>query len=1158
MGKIEWTKAQEDAIGHKGSDLIISAAAGSGKSATLTERIIRKIKNGKDISKMLIVTFTKAATAELKNKITVALGDELKNNPNNKHIQKQLIQVASSDICTIDSFCMRLVRPNFDKLMLDANFRIGQTSEIDVLEKETIAEIIDELYESDEKDKSFLLVADCYSSVWSESELGKSLLDLRKKLLTTKDGLETLLIDNSEYDNFFDTIYGNVLKRYVTEGLEYFIPIYEDILTDVKSDPKGKVYVDLFSDEYRYLCDLDSAFKHGKCYDDIAKIATNISFVNMSRTVLVNQDIPLSYYKSVRNDFKDFATKLKDTLFTSSEKGIKSSLKQNHTICLAIYDILQKFETALNKKKSLYSIYSFNDISNFALKLLYEENGDISQLAKDIAARYDEIYIDEYQDTNSVQDKIFCAISKNNRFMVGDIKQSIYRFRSAEPEIFSKYRTEFDTKDNFDPKNSKGLSIFMSNNYRCDKHIIDFSNLISNYMFSNTSGIPYDMDDDQLIFSKKVDDGYKHEVTEVALINSAGLGNGNGPKYEAEYVAKRIREMIDDENCCLPNGEKVNASHIAILLRNYSSKHKLYTEALKKYNINARYEIAEDFFEKPHISLVICILNAIDNPSRDIYLAGAMRSEVFGFTLSELAKIKKSAEKSASLYSSILNYSKDSKLKEKLKEFVNRLEDIKKAIKKMNSAEAISYIFGICGILSMCNATEKEELIKFYNIAREFEGASFKGLYSFLKHIEKISDSKGDKSFAGDTAKENVKIMTIHSSKGLEYEICFICNLSDTFNQSDTKDPILFQRNLGIAGYVSRDDGLNKYETMARKCISLQIARDMREEEMRVLYVAMTRAKNKLILTTSYANPLDNLKKLSSGEKYVKPFELYDSSSLYKFVSGGIRNPHSSFVSYQVDTSNLSIERKKGDPPKIVREKVDAIKDVLEKRLRFEYQYKYLEKLPSKLSISKLYPEILDGNENDDIDVQPLKESPAFLSEQSKDAPANEIGIATHTFLQFCNFNNLLNGSVEDEIENLYKNSFISKRAKEIIDANYLKNFVKSDLFSELINAKEVIREFRFNVMIDADGLTNDSELKNEKVLVQGVTDCIYENQDGELILVDYKTDKVTEENFEEVLRKRHTTQLSYYKKACEMIFERPISKVLIYSVPLAKTVEIK
>ncbi|MBQ4509568.1 MAG: UvrD-helicase domain-containing protein [Clostridia bacterium] len=1153
MADITWTEAQELAIGHTGSDLIISAAAGSGKSATLTERIIRKLKSGEDISKMLIVTFTKAATAELKNKISVALSKVLKENPNDTHIQKQLLQVASADICTIDSFCMRLVRPNFDKLMLDANFRIGQASEIEVLERETIAEIIDELYESDNKDKSFLLVADCYSSIWSESELGKSLLELRKKLLTTANGLETLLEDNSNKSSFLDTIYGDVLKRYVSEGVSYFIPIYTDALKDVMNDAKGKSYEELFANELKYLTDLDSALKNGRSYDELAKIATSIDFIKMPTSKLVNDSIPMSFYRDARARFKDFAIKLKDTLFTSTEKGIMSGLKQNSVICNAIYDILKRFELALNKKKRLYSVYSFNDISTFALKLLYDESGEKTQLAIDIASQYNEIYIDEYQDTNSVQDNIFKAIARNNRFMVGDIKQSIYRFRSAEPEIFSQYRTDFDNKDNFNEASS-GLSIFMSNNYRCDKKIIDFSNLISDYMFSNSSGIPYDANGDALIYSKNLSDDYKHADTELCLINSSGLGRGNGPKYEAEFVAKRIKEMIDTEY--LPNGEKIRPSHIAILLRNYTSNHRLYTEALEKYGISSRYEMAEDFFEKPHILLMICILNAIDNPSRDIYLAGAMRSEVFGFTLAELTKIRKRAPKSASLYSSILSYNKDSELRKKLDDFLNKLTEIKKATKKMSSAQAIAYVFGICGILSMCNGSEKEDLIKLYNLAREYEASSFKGLYSFLKHIEKISDSKGDKSFAGDTAKENVKIMTIHSSKGLEFEVCFICNLSDPFNQADTKDPILFQRNLGIAGYVSRDDGLNKYETMARKCISLQIARDMREEEMRVLYVAMTRAKNRLILTSSSAHPLKNKAILCEGEKYIKPYELYSAKNLYSFISGGARNPHSSYVAYEVDISQLSLDKNEVIEAPLSREKIDEYQDILEKRLNFKYKYDYLKKLPSKMSISKLYPEILDGNENDDIDIKPLKEAPMFLDDKNE-VLANERGIATHTFMQFCDFKRLWENGVDYEVNELLKASFISQRNSDIMNKEHLEMFVKSDLFKEILNSKSVTREFRFNIMLDADEFTSNEDLKSERVLVQGVTDCIYENENGELVLVDYKTDRVTLQNYEELLKERHSAQLTYYKRACEMIFERPISKVLIYSVPLAKTVKL-
>lgn len=1156
MGEVNWTDSQLSAINHNGSDLIISAAAGSGKSATLTERIIRKIKSGNDISKMLIVTFTKAATAELKNKISVALSQVLKEDPTSSHISDQMLKVGSADICTIDSFCMRIVRPNFKSLGLDANFRIGQASEIDVLEKETISEIIDELYENG-TNKSFLLVADCYSSIWSESELGKSLLDLRKKLLTTNDGLETLLIDNSCVENFFDTVYGNVLKEYVTEGLKYFIPIYADALRDVSADSNGTKYIELFDTEYKYLCDLDSAFKHGRSYDEIAKIATNISFIRMPTNKLSNSDIPMDFYKDARGNFKDFATKLKDTLFTSSEAGIKSSLKQNHVICKAIYDILIEFEKALIKKKHLYSVYSFNDIATFALSLLDNKENNI---ANDLKEKYTEIYIDEYQDTNSVQDKLFKAISKNNRFMVGDIKQSIYRFRSAEPEIFSWYRTNFDKENAYDKDKSLGFSIFMSNNFRCDKKIIDFSNLVSDYTFSNSHGIPYDKSEDELIFSKKVNEDYKHEDVELCLINSQGLGKGNGPKYEAEYVAKRIKHMIDYEY--LPNGDKINASHIAILLRNYTKNHKLYTQALEKYGISARFEMAEDFYEKPHILLMLCILNAIDNPSRDIYLAGAMRSQVFKFSLSDLAKIKNKAEKSATLYSSISSYvkhGKDDDLKGRLKEFLKKISDIKKATKKMSAYQAISYIFGICGILSMCKSTEKEDLIKLYNVAREYEGNTFKGLYSFLKHIEKISDSKGDKSFSGDTAKENVKIMTIHSSKGLEFEVCFICNLSDPFNSADTKDPILFQRKMGIAGYVSRDDGLNKYETIARKCIALQLARDMREEEMRVLYVAMTRAKNRLILTTSTAHPLKNRNTLSLGKKYIKNYELYNAKSLYSFVIGGARDNDASFIAYEVDTKDLKIGSDGPKNPVYVRENVDRYKEILKERFSFKYKYDYLKNLPSKMSISKLYPEILDGIENNDIEIKPLKDKPKFLLTESENSTAAEKGTATHTFMQFCNFKELeKENGVENELSRLVGRSFMSEHDMNLVNKEYLELFRKSSLFEEILKSNRVIREFRFNVLIDADGLTSDESLKKEKVLLQGVTDCIFETDDGNLTLVDYKTDDVPEDGYEDILKDKHSTQLNYYRKACNKIFDNKIARVLIYSVKLGICVEVE
>ena len=1153
-----WTSGQLEALNHNGSDIIISAAAGSGKTAILTARIVDKIKNGADISRMLIVTFTKAAAGELKSRISMLLSEALKQNPKSSHLSNQLIRVSYADICTIDSFCMKIVKPNFDKLLLSGDFRIGESGEISILESEAMEELIDELYESENKNEDFLLVADCYSSIWSESELASAILKLRNKLISTANGIKTLLQYESNESEFLVTPYGQVLVTYIKEGVDYFASLYDEALCVLSGSEKGKkYYVPLFEAELDYLKCVQKAILNGPSYEELRNIITSYSFPRISSASLEDESINLQLYKDIRKSCAEFfKKKLIGDYFLSEPGAIGSSTRQNERICRAIYNILVEFEERLRKKKSFFSVYSFDDISTFACQLLIDENGEPTQLARDIADKYDEIYIDEYQDTNSVQDKIFKSISRKNRFMVGDIKQSIYRFRSAEPEIFSYYRTHFSTKENFD-ESSLGKSIFMSDNFRCDKNVIDFSNLVSDYMFKNSSGIPY-VDDDRLKFSKIIEGPHTDKKTEVHIIDSSVVDNS--AEFQSEYVARRIKHMIDKE--VLPNGDRIKPSDIAILFR-YGSHIQLYIDALERYGVYSRYQSAEPFLDKPHIMLMLCILNTIDNPSKDIYLAGAMRSDIFGFTLDELIEIKKKISGLGSLYSTLKSYDENDKLFEKITAFLERLKEYRQATRKMTAYEAISYIYGRCGILSMCSPQEKSDLMKLYNIAREFEGNSFKGLYSFLKYVEKLSSGTDEKEFKGDITRDNVQIMTIHASKGLEYKICFICDTESNFIYRDLGEPLLFQRELGVGGFVGKEGGLVKFEPLVRKCIALKKTRDMHEEEMRILYVAMTRAKHKLIITGSISHPNSQLEFARSIKNHACPYLLYSTSSLLKFIIGAITEESDCFE--YIPVSSMSTDAVSSDVlcnAEISRDEIERCKNILKERFEFEYQYDYLKKLPSKISISKLYPEILDNTENDDIEVQPLESMPEFMLDAEKKVSPAQRGTAAHVFMQFCSFENLASSGVDNELERLVSESYISKADAEIIKSyhldKYLEKFAKSQLLADILSANRVIREFRFNVMLDASDFTEDSELAKEKVLVQGVTDCIYETKDGELVLVDYKTDYVTLDNYEEVLLNSHRNQLTYYKKACEMMFERPISRVLIYSVPLAKTVEVK
>ncbi len=1151
---MDFTKSQLEAIEHNGSDLIISAAAGSGKTATLTERIIRKIKSGADISRMLIVTFTKAAASELKNKICKLIGAELRLNPSDVHLSSQLVKASYADICTIDSFCMKLVRPNFDRLMIDSNFRVGETGELKILEEQTMEELIDELYEEQEQNEDFLLVASCYTSIWSESELARALLSLRNKLLSTSNGLESLLKIEGYDDSFLSTPYGSVLTKHIKEATEHFIPIYRDTLSALEGSAVGKeFYIPAIGKELEYIERVDRSIARKDGYDELRKIVLDYTFEKLPQKAF-KDGVSISYFRSERIRAKKTFETIMERYFASDEKSVISSMKQNAVICRAIYNILSAFEQKLQRKKRLLSVYSFNDISTFALSLLYDKNDNPTAFARDVASKYDEVYIDEYQDTNSIQDKIFKAISNNNRFMVGDIKQSIYRFRSAEPEIFSYYRTHFSTGSDFD-ENSLGRSIFMSNNFRCDEPIIDFSNLVSDYMFKNSHGIPYG-DEDRLVFSKSIEGEYTNKKAEIHLINNQGLGKGHdSTAFQAEYVAKMIKELID--NGTLPNGDKVKPSDIAILLRNSEKQIPIYVEALQRQGIFSIYRTNEAFFDKAHIMLVLCILNAIDNPSRDIYLAGAMRSEIFGFSLADLVKIKKRMKGTASLYSTIKSYNKDDELKEKISQFLLRLSLFKTSIKRLTSHEAISYIYNQCGFLTMCTAQQRADFMKLYNIAREFEGGSFKGLFSFLRHIDSISQEYDSRDFKGDVTKESVKLISIHASKGLEYGICFICGIENTFNYGDVTDPLLFQRELGIAGMVGKRDGLASFEPLIRKCIAIQKTREMHEEEMRILYVAMTRAKHQLILTGSVSNPEALRESYIASKNYVSPYELYSSSSYLKFVLGGIATEHPCYSVFYDGLSEGDNEECATIENEISRDEVEAYKEIFDKRFNFTYQYGHLESIPSKMSVSRLYPEVLD-EQNKEIEIPELASVPKFLSNEKEKIAGTQRGIATHVFMQFCDFERLVSLGFDAELERLIELKFISESDARLVNKRHIEMFAKSSLLSEILKAKRVYREFRFNVMLDASEFTKNELLFDERVLVQGVTDCIYESCDGELVLVDYKTDFVTPESYERVLTERYERQLLYYKRACELMFEMPVSRTLLYSVPLARVVEIK
>ena len=1156
MSKKSFNPSQTKAILHADSDILISAGAGSGKTATLTERIIRKILSGKDISNMLVVTFTKEAANDLKNKIQKSIVERMKTatEAEKEHLYSQIVKIGSADISTIHSFCLKIIRPNFVSLPIDSGFRIGEENEIDFIKNEVMKDVIEDFYESTIPSEEFLIVSDCFSTISNADSLAKKLLTLYDKLSSTPLFLDTLLVSKSFDDDFMKSGFGQTLNEEIKQFAEHYAIVYESIIEEIKSLDADAPYLDAIIKDYDFLNRLLNATTKGLKYEtfkDIFASYTADTLRGIGKGGLENIEV----IKKIRDKFKAKIKTYKD-YFSSTTSSLTHALSQNTTICEAMYKILSKFNDEFTKRKHKYGVCDFNDIERYAYKLLCQPNGEPTPLARKISEQYDEIYIDEYQDTNSLQDAIFASISKNNRFMVGDIKQSIYRFRSAEPEIFSHYRTVFEDVTKKDDIGNNGKTIFMSSNYRCDKDVIDLTNAVSDYMFFNSDGIPY-QSDDRLEFKKIHTGEYSPQKSEICVIDRSMFSSDEAHEaLQAKYVAKRIYDMIGVEK--LPSGEIIKPCHIAILLR--KGKHKsYYIDALHALGINAEYVDNVKFFEKPHILLLLSLLNIIDNPYNDTYLAGALYSSVFGFSFDDLLLIRKKAPSGVPLYTALSSFEGNDEIKRKIERFKEKLSTMQDDVKKLNAYEAVSYVMNTCGLISATKKTERRDLIKFYNHAREYEGTSYKGLYKFLIYIESIKDSSSkDGAFA--SSNDSIRIMSIHASKGLEFEICFLSNLETGFSDQDTREPILFERHLGIASYVGNPGSLIKYNTLIRKSVGLAIKKATKDEEMRVLYVALTRARSKVIATSTMENATKELTLIKGLSKYVSKHHVYSHDShidylLNTYYTKALDVDFKIINSYDeiIVDDNITTSEETLD-----FDKVNELRATLKERFNFKYPYEYLNKLPSKVSVSRLKPNLLDGTENDEIDLtKELALKPRFLSGEETAITGADRGTATHLFMQFCDFENLEKNGYENELKRLLDNSFISAADANIINKEHICLFKESSLFSIMRSAKMIKREFRFNVMLEADEFSADPELKRQKILVQGVIDAVFEDADGKLILVDYKTDKVTNENYESLLKERYISQLSYYKKAIELIFEKPLDKVLIYSVPLSKTVKI-
>ncbi len=1184
MAEKKYTAEQLSAIETRDKTLLVSAAAGSGKTATLTERIIRSLLDEKqpaDISKMLIVTFTNAAVGELRDRITAALKKTLASNPDNKRLEKQLFLLSGAKISTIDAFCNDILRNNAEKFGVSPKYRIADPIEADILARSVMSALIDAIYEGEldglSSPSEFALLAEALTGIKNEASLEDVFIKLYRDSENLEEGINVFSRFSEELKEYAllpteKNRYFEYAANLLNQTAVHYIRVYEEFIPLFNPNDKNEnKYIQLAYSDIELL----TSIKNETDYDKTAALL-NEKFISAPRVGNDEKTAPMFMLADVRTDVKKDLKAIYDSYFFASREEWKNGLLMLSDALALIHAFLSKFRSGYLAEKRIRSMLEYADIERFAYDSLYEKDGTLTEYAFALKKQFDAVYIDEYQDVNALQNRIFEAVSTDtNRFMVGDIKQSIYGFRSARPEIFANMKTEFPLLK--DAENSDTASIFMSENFRCDRGIVDFVNGIFDIMFgASGKNIGY-VKEDRLKFGKgalgeeppyrtpeiKIFTGEdRDELAEDAQISS----------LPPKFVASKIKELIENEN--LNNGNAIRPSDIAIVLRRDGGRAKVYRDALAEYGISAEVPTDGTFFFNPDIQLALCLLNSIDNPERDIYLAGLMCSPLYAFTPDELLLIKKIGNRET-LWQSLGAYVKSNPDFKKGASFIRSLLSYRALSEGVAVDALIMRIYNDTGMLALASRTGgKENLMLLYSYARDFEGSSYKGLHSFINYVNTVIES-GEKFSPkkSETESESVSIITVHKSKGLEYPVVFLADAGGSLiSAMSQKERIAYSDTFGIAMKLRTSSGLALIESPIYNAVRDSISMSAREEELRVYYVALTRARERLYVVGCVKDA--DQEKLASRIACEK-------MSVDAYTLRKMKSPIDIML-VALDKPNMSIEANSDTPA--AQNPINANKDlqnepdsslnaeVLKNRFAYEYPHAALTQLPEKLSISVLYPTVLDRDEeislsiDQALDVNEEKHAyiPEFISGKREDESAKK-GIITHTFMQFCDFENFDAVGGAKELDRLIENGFISEDNRKRVRLYEIEMFKRSKLFKEIRSAKNLYRELRFNVKLPASLFTADAEKKaqfgNREILLQGVIDCIIEDDGGNLHLVDYKTDRLPTEALsdrtlaEMILREKHSLQLSYYALAIEKMFGKQPKTKRIYSLLLGDTI---
>ena len=1348
MSSPKWTQEQQNVIDSRGGNLLVAAAAGSGKTAVLVERIIQMILNSDlkiDIDKLLVVTFTNAAASEMRERIGDAISKKLDENPEDEHLQDQLVLLNKASITTIHSFCLEVIKSNFHKINLDPNFRIGDETECSLMKLEAIDETFDILYE--QNDEEFCYLVDCYAEKRGDSNLQNLILSIYSFVMASpypkvwlKESAEDFNITD-DFD-FATSKWAKAILETVKIQMEGIEKSLCKAIEDVYGIDELVTFTDKLKIEYEkikeilYACDTS--------WSDAYRQISSMTFENYAKGVKrIPKDAP-SYIKEekdkakkIRDNAKKSIEKIKTSVFNKNYDDLKDEIKFLYPIVKSLSDVVLMFEQIYSQKKRDKGIIDFNDIEHFALQILTEtdENGDFvfdeegknipSDIALEYREKFYEIFIDEYQDSNQVQEVILSTIAKQkepNRFMVGDVKQSIYRFRQAKPEIFLQKYATYDTD-----LSSKYKKIMLYKNFRSRKEVVDSVNYIFEHIMSKNLGeIDYN-EEEKLNLGANFEEVEDEKIilggaTEIHLmekkvpeVEDPDEEEEEGEDLDASQIeARMVGKIIRDIMRPNENGEimqvfdkkletyrNVEYKDIVILLRATSAWAPVFAEELINMDIPTYADMGQGYFETMEIQVIMSFLKVIDNPMQDIPLIAILRSPIYGFTPEDFIDIR-ITDKKVSFYEAMrmfvgekidlsneeeqdiaedeisddigneiidvnineensyvdadmddyyqnINYedfeyeneefiyndevmyesyisenieddliyeinsniegdeeSQKSELELKVRRFLDDLKELQEKSMYMSTDEFLWYIYTNSGYYAYCGALpggsqRQANLRILFERAKQFEETSFKGIFNFINFISKLKKSNSDMGSA-KTLGENanvVRIMSIHKSKGLEFPIVICSGMGRNFNTMDFRKDVLYHHELGYGPQIVDFERRISYPSIAKEALKCKINIENISEEMRILYVALTRAKEKLIITSSIKDIEQNMHKWSSNistEKMVSKYDILNGKNYMDWMMPAIikhkdlediRETYNLSTSISMeDESKWSVKTWNRDDIDFEKHEKEGIREVLntmdlsqhdteyyeqiEKKLNFEYPYLGVVKKAASISVTEIKKRQEEYEEQDDslglYKHKTTLKKPKFLSESQKTEKITGArrGTIVHLIMEVLDFEKINTESeIKAQIQDLVKRRIITEKESQVLSPRKIMRFFKSPIAKRMLSSKFVKREQKIYTQIKMNDIYLNDEIfknnretyENESVMLRGVIDLYFEEDDG-LVILDYKTDFVDENNKKEIIHK-YKKQIEIYADVLSKLTGKKVKEKYLYLFGIDKQVKV-